>query len=189
MTFRVTDDNVLYLYPYYTLNEKTDQKSKEVYHVFKRNWSKDAYFANIRDDMFSAVDDFLIKTGVHQYRVAVVVMPSHSQGQYGESLCDLANALVGRFSFVNNITLIQRVEEKIKSTDGGIRTVEAHIRTLGLLDMPSDNVDVYLILDDITTTGSSLEAAKQLLIANGVHPNNIIKVAVAKTTHDDYYFG
>ena len=50
------------------------------------------------------------------------------------------------------------------------------------------NIGIYIILDDITATGSSLGAAKQLLINNGVPANKIIKMAVEKTTHDNEFF-
>ena len=40
MTFSITDDEVLYLYPYYSLDEKHDEVSKIVYHVFKKGWGE-----------------------------------------------------------------------------------------------------------------------------------------------------
>lgn len=37
MEFHKTEDGVLYLYPYYSLREKDDEKSREVYQVFKKD--------------------------------------------------------------------------------------------------------------------------------------------------------
>ena len=51
MDFSVTDDGVLYLYPYYTRGDKEDEMSKEVYHVFKREWNVDRYLPSIYADL------------------------------------------------------------------------------------------------------------------------------------------
>ena len=60
----------------------------------------------------------------------------------------------------------------------------AHLSTLGVYSEINKGVDVYIILDDITTSDNSSETASQLLIQNGVEENKIIKIAVARTMHD-----
>ena len=187
MTFSVTDDEVLYLYPYYSLDEKHDEMSKEVYHVFKKGWGLDTYLPDICEDLFDAVEDYMAENEMEDLEVAVAVMPSHTKGMYGESLLEVAHRLSEEFGFLDASGLIERTVDKIKSTDGGVRAVWAHLRTLGLsseFDEINDRVDVYIILDDITTSGSSLEAAKQVLVKNGVDAEDVIKIAVAKTMHE-----
>ena len=153
MEFSETEDGVLYLYPYYSLSEKNDQRSKEVYQVFKKGW--DTYFQGICGDLFEAVNEYFDKESRDWCSIAVAVMPSHIKGTYGE------------FDFRDATDLIQRTKDKVKSTDGGLRDVEAHLKTLGLAGPVDEDVDIYIILDDITTSGSSLEAAKQLLVSGG----------------------
>lgn len=187
MTFSVTDDEVLYLYPYYSLDEKHDEMSKEVYHVFKKGWGLDTYLPDICEDLFEAVEDYMAENEMEDLEVAVAVMPSHSKGTYGDSLLEVAHRLSEEFGFLDASGLIERTVDKMKSTDGGVRAVWAHLRTLGLsseFDEINDRVDVYFILDDITTSGSSLEAAKQVLVKNGVDAEDVIKIAVAKTMHE-----
>ena len=184
MTFKTTYDDVLYLYPYYSFSEKSDEKSKEVYQVFKKNWGVKRFLPDIYNDLSEAISDFFVRNRMNNLKVAVTVMPSHSKGMYGESLLQMAHNLARDFRFLDASNLIQRTIDKQKSTEGGARNVDAHLQTLGLSSELND-VDVYIILDDITTTGSSLEAAKALLMANGVNANNIIKIAVSKTMHDD----
>ncbi len=41
------------------------------------------------------------------------------------------------------------------------------------------------MLDDITTSGSSLEAAKRLLAEDGTDERGVIKIAAAKTMLDE----
>lgn len=183
MTFNFTDDKVLYLYPYYSLNEKQDEMSKKVYQVFKRDW--DTHYNYIRKDLFEAVWAYFEQSVINKYKIAVAIMPSHSKDAYGQNLLKLAGDLCKRFGFQNATYLIRRTMDKIKSTEGGERTVRAHLETLGLTYDISDNVDIYIVLDDITTSGSSLEAAKELLIREGVAAKKIIKIAIAKTMHDN----
>ena len=97
----------------------------------------------------------------------------------------MAAGLVWEFDFRDATDLIQRTKDKVKSTDGGLRDVEAYLKTLGLAGPVDEDVDIYIILDDITTSGSSLEAAKQLLVSGGADERCVIKMAIAKTMHDE----
>lgn len=183
MEFSVTDDGVLYLYLYYPLREKDDGKSREVYQVFKKNW--DAYFSVISDELSEAVERYFDEDSRSWLTIAVAVMPSHLKGQYGKNLVELADGLIGKFGFQDAVCLICRSEDKVKSTEGGSRDVEAHLKTMALAGPVDRNVDIYIVLDDITTSGSSLEAAKRLLVAGGADAEGVIKMAVAKTAHGD----
>lgn len=182
MKFRETDDGVLYLYPYYSLSEKNDQKSKEVYQVFKKGW--DTYFQGICEDLFEAVERYFDEETRDWCIIAVAVMPSHIKGTYGEKLSEMAAELAGEFGFRDASDLIQRTKDKVKSTDGGLRDVGAHLETMGLAGPVDGDVDIFIILDDIMTSGSSLEAAKRLLVEGGADERSVIKIAIAKTMHD-----
>lgn len=81
MAFRVTDDEVLYLYPYYSLDEKHDEVSRVVYHVFKKGWGVDTYLPGICDDLFEAVEGYMAENGMEGLEAAAAVMPSHSMTQ------------------------------------------------------------------------------------------------------------
>lgn len=187
MRFNVTDDGVLYLYPYYPLRDRNDKKSREVYQVFKKDW--DTYFAGICEELSGAVQEYFDEDSRSWLTIAVTVMPSHTKGMYGKNLTALAGVLAGRFGFRDCTYLIQRTRDKAKSTDGGIRSVDAHLETIGLAGEIDRSVDIYIVLDDITTSGSSLEAAKRLLVAGGVDAGSVIKMAVAKAAHGegDYF--
>lgn len=84
MEFHKTEDGVLYLYPYYSLREKDDEKSREVYQVFKKDW--DTYFTGLCRDLFEAVEKHFDEDSRSWLTIAVTVMPSHLQGRYGKSL-------------------------------------------------------------------------------------------------------
>lgn len=182
MGFSVTGDGVLYLYPYYSLGIKEDEKSREVYQVFKKGW--DMFFPGICGDLFEAVEGYFDEDSRSWLTIAVAVMPSHAMGMYGKNLVALAGALAGRFGFRDVSYLIRRTRDKEKSTAGGVRDVAAHLATLGLAEKLDGDVDIYIVLDDITTTGSSLQAAEMLLVAGGADAGSVIRMAVAKTVHE-----
>lgn len=186
MEFHKTEDGVLYLYPYYSLREKDDEKSREVYQVFKKDW--DTYFTGLCRDLCEAVEKHFDEDSRSWLTIAVTVMPSHLKGRYGKKLTAMAKALAGRFGFKDACGLIVRTRDKEKSTQGGARDVTAHLETLGLAGAVDRDVDVYIVLDDITTSGSSLEAAKRLLAAGGAEPGGVVKMAVAKAAHDEGYY-
>lgn len=162
--------------------------SKKVYPVFKRGWGLYTYLSDICADLFEAIEDYIEKNNMENFNIAVTVMPSHSKGKHGDSLLKVTRKLVRKFDYLDASNLIQRIKDKTKLTKGGLRTIGFHLETLGLAGEIDNSVDIYIILDDITTTGSSLEAAKQLLIQYGAEEKNIIKIAVAKTMYvDDCY--
>ena len=47
------------------------------------------------------------------------------------------------------------------------------------------NIGDHIILDDITTTGSSMQACNELLLNSGVKSENIFNIALGATVRDD----
>lgn len=172
--------DVFYLYEYYSLQDKADEDSKRVYKVFKKN--ENYYYNGILIDLCNALKDFF-STDSDLSKVRVCIVPSHNCGCYGVYLEELANDLCRKFGMINDRDLICRTRDKVKSTAGGERTVSAHLETLGL----SREIDIcgnaIIILDDITTSGASLEAAKQVVLKTGINPNFVYKIAISKTCH------
>lgn len=83
--------------------------------------------------------------------------------------------------------LIKRSEETLAKHEGGYgdRTVEKDLKTLVISDSNVYNKNV-IVFDDVTTTGSSLSAAKYLLYEKGA--KNVICIAFAKT-YERPFFG
>lgn len=57
-----------------------------------------------------------------------------------------------------------------------------HIRTIGITsnEVPKNNAG-FVIIDDIVTTGTQMQACKHILQSNGVEARNIVQLAVGKT--------
>ena len=43
----------------------------------------------------------------------------------------------------------------------------------------------FILIDDITTTGTIMDACEDILIENNIDKNSIYKLAISKTVHDD----
>lgn len=50
--------------------------------------------------------------------------------------------------------------------------------------LSNENI-VYIVLDDITTTGNSMRACNELLLNSGVKSENIFNIALGATVRDD----
>lgn len=183
MRFEITKDNVLFLYRYYSYSIKEDEISKKVYGTFKKDW--DTYYNEIRNDFSQAMGALIDDNGWEKDDIVITVMPSHMKNIYGDNLLKLSGDICKNYNFINASKMIARTLTKQKSTAGGERSVLAHLNTLDINSAMIHTGDYYIILDDITTTGSSLEAAKCLLVNHGIKKDKIIKIAVAKTSYDD----
>ena len=61
-----------------------------------------------------------------------------------------------------------------------------HIRTISFNKSAYIDFDesVFLLLDDITTSGNIMYACRDILIRNGIERNKIYKFAIAKTAYN-----
>lgn len=183
MIFTKTKDDILFLYRYYSLNVKEDEISRKVYGTFKKEW--DTYYGEIKNDFRKAMESLIDVNGWWNSKIAIAVMPSHIENAYGNNLLRLCGDICTGFNFINASKMIVRTSTKMKSTTGGERSVLAHLNTLDIDFNMRYQADYYIVLDDITTTGSSLNAAKCLLANNGIAEDKIIKIAIAKTSYDE----
>ena len=118
----------------------------------------------------------------------VCTVPGHDQTEVCSNSMD---KFLSEVCFPKNIkpvigTIVRCKAMPIKhGSDYGSRTVEKDLEsftgnTRNIIDRN------FIIFDDITTSGSSLEAARQFLKRRGA--NKVVCIALGKTV-DDYYYG
>jgi predicted amidophosphoribosyltransferase len=110
----------------------------------------------------------------------IAIIPSSSVGGASTSLIQLANNLATKHRNITALPLLERVtavESAHKSA--GPRSVDLHLQTIRVIQenlMPAIPV---LLLDDVSTTGSSMKACYRLLQEAGAR--SIIPLALLKT--------
>lgn len=151
-----------------------------VYSNYHRYWEDQA--AGIRNPKFdlfsgkildlkqgkqSAIEYFynLIDKEIN-YGVTICVVPSSNPDNVHSGIAMLGEMLASNRR--NNKVYYLRREQAIpKLATGGRRDKDIHLRTIGTLKEMDITGDVVLLMDDVTTTGNSLIACKEILINNG----------------------
>ena len=61
-----------------------------------------------------------------------------------------------------------------------------HMRTISCeMDHLSELMMDFIIIDDVTTTGASMDACRNILVEHGVRGNKICRLAIAKTIREE----
>ena len=99
--------------------------------------------------------------------VTICVVPSHTEGNRNESgIAELARRLA-RNGRVDKVDYLLRKKTIDKLAHSGSRDIKAQLDSIGVNPDMSVDGDVVLIVDDVTTSGASLEACKQILLEHG----------------------
>lgn len=88
---------------------------------------------------------------------------------------------------INCKNLLKRVTDVPTAHKGeGRATCSQHIESMKCMKekLPNKNI-VYIVLDDITTTGNTMMACNELLLDAGVKNENIYNIALGATVRDD----
>ena len=113
-------------------------------------------------------------------RCVLCVVPSHDPSRTLSGVHYLADKLVGdgRLDGIGSLLRFQKVS---KQADGGGRGVLRHLESVevNLNYLPDLGRYPILLLDDVTTTGSSLLACRKLLLRAGVR--RVVPLALGET--------
>lgn len=112
--------------------------------------------------------------------VAIAVVPSHSPENKGGGLKALAKKLAAHDRIDMTECLI-RTKEIEKLSRGGNRDKGVHLDSIAVNpDVPVAD-EVVLVVDDVTTSGNSLYACRDILLAHGA--KRVALLALGQTTH------
>lgn len=108
------------------------------------------------------------------------IVPSHSQGCVSPGLTDLIESVAGHFNFGNDVNVLFRHTTVPKAATGGPRSVQVHLSSINVVgDVRGQTVYLF---DDVTSTGSSLRACKELLLQSGAA--RVAMIALGQTYMD-----
>lgn len=114
---------------------------------------------------------------------AICIVPSHKQSDTNRNspLSILAKKLVKSNNLIDATDSLVRVKSIDKLSNGGCRDIDIHLNSINVVNVELFKGKQVLIIDDITTTGNSLNACKELLLRKGAV--EVAMLAIAKTVN------
>ena len=98
--------------------------------------------------------------------VTICVVPS-SDADKKESGIGMLGEMLAADGRKNKVYYLQRTKSIDKLVYGGCRDRQVHMKTISTLDSIDINGDIILLMDDVTTTGNSLYACREILMKKG----------------------
>ena len=99
--------------------------------------------------------------------VTICVVPSSSEEKKNTGMTMLGEMLAKDGKRVNKVYYLQREHSIEKLATGGNRNKSVHLQSITTMDDMDIQGDVVLLMDDVTTTGNSLYACKEILLSKG----------------------
>lgn len=155
-------------HPYHRgTNPSFDTFSSKILEVKDKKTSGYTYFENQILNMLST-DKF-----------AVCTTPSSRVGPANNGITELAKLIATKANKKDATSCLYRHTEVPSAHLGGERNIEIHLKSIKVLNQHLIKGEFVLLMDDVTTSGSSLLACKQLLIEAGA--KNVQCLALGKT--------
>jgi hypothetical protein len=156
------------------------------YHPYRggQNPLFDSFSANILDfknNKESAVEYFfklLIKIDFANTEV-IVIIPSHDPIKKMSPVKILAQKLAKHFGWIDGTECLVRKYKIDKLAYGGNRDINTHLQSLKVVSQSLIARKNILVLDDVTTSGHSLQAGKKLILDSKA--KSVKLYALAKT--------
>ncbi|MEA1965913.1 MAG: phosphoribosyltransferase family protein [Euryarchaeota archaeon] len=117
-----------------------------------------------------------ILSGTEEYVICVI--PTHAVGTAPSGIRTIAKKLCSH-PVIDGTDIISRVFEIPKKTVGGSRDMQSEIKSLAVTNESVVRGRQVLLLDDVTTTGTSLKAGKYLIEQAGAEI--VVLLALART--------
>lgn len=159
-------------YPYrHRTNPKFNSFSGLILDVKEQKPNGILHFTTLLSSFISSNEEFVI-----------CVIPSHEYGFVPSGIRTIAKNLC-RHPIIDGTSVIKRIKEMQKKTSGGIRDLNTEIGSLGVENENIVKGKQVLLLDDVTTSGTSLNAGKHILEKAGAEL--VVTLALALTESEE----
>lgn len=195
MQLRKTESGIYYLHDYIPVRQFGSHSEEEI-DISKKIWHyKDGDVGELRiftNELMVAVADLAKQTRSDKFGL-VAVPPSKVDKQSAvrnsiwnmENWCKqgITNTIFGcSKSFYDYSSLLTRVSDISTAHEGQRASYEEQKVSIACSrDNLSKLWTTFIILDDVTTLGTSMDVCKDILLENGAKEKYIIRMAIART--------
>jgi predicted amidophosphoribosyltransferase len=124
------------------------------------------YFYNILDPLINS-------------NIVICTVPPHDSTKETSGIISLASKLAQSNARIDGSRCLIRYKTIDKLSTGGHRDADVHLNSITLINSRLINRKEILLIDDVTTSGTSLETCKDILISNGA--KNVAMLALGHT--------
>lgn len=115
--------------------------------------------------------------------VDVVIVPSSKVGKVSDGLLQVMGKVCARDKRLNlQKNLLSRTKQIEKLATGGNRSRQTHVDSI-TFNMPPNPASIFLLVDDVCTSGNSLVACCDIIQTHIPH-STVIALTLGKTTHE-----
>lgn len=168
-------DQIMSLYDYHPWKEgknpKIDKTTNNLINLKKNRSGAVNFFSKVVTSQFSSLAGSQPKL--------FCVVPSHTENDVSESMMQVMQNISSDFGFVNESNLLVRSNTVAKSATGGDRSLQHHLDSINVVNQEIIQGKVVFLFDDISTTGNSMRACKQLLLSAGAE--QVVMISFGQT--------
>jgi predicted amidophosphoribosyltransferase len=137
---------------------------------------------DIKDCEPSAIEAFAdcISSNLDNDFDCLAIVPSHHVGVDTSGIRSLCKEISRRMKLVDATSCLVRHKPTERLSTGGDRSIQTHLNSIKVVDSELIDGKKVLSLDDVSTTGNSLKACKQLLESAGA--KTVKSFVLGKTT-------
>ncbi|QYR63631.1 ComF family protein [Fusobacterium animalis] len=194
--YEIYGADILYLYeytPFYGGNSIQNETDRHIMNIKNQKfynpedpdfWKEEkrkesiSFFKNVLKEEFTNFIKFLPPD--FRQKTLISLVPSSTEKKYNVNMVNICKYICEKFSFQDALTILSRNSTVATAhLCSGHRNIQTHLSTI-LVNTPEIIKGKSIILfDDVTTSGCSFEACKELLLNNGA--KEVLCIALGKT--------
>lgn len=179
--YTLNSDEIMSLYDYHPWNDSqnVDYVTFKILNL-KKNESKDTESRHHSVRFFAKALKKSIIPLINFKNISCCIVPKSEKNKESTGMVELLKATKKDIGFTNTDNLLERVVTVDKAATGGARSVKIHKDSINVKNIDDIKYKNILLFDDVTTTGSSLVACKQLLM--DAQASQVIMIALGATS-------
>jgi len=194
--FSISSSNIIYyIYDYTPRNRKEEKQvcdqhimniKDTIEHFGDNKWKNDKRNESIAH--FKAILLTLFGSKPNIENAVLCLVPGHSKNSFNPNMKEIIANLCEILGIENGSKILSRFKEvsEAHKTKGIVRNKDTHLESIRITDSKLISGKNIILLDDVTTSGSSLLACKEILMRNGATKVDCVALGKTSINHLEY---